>query len=356
MKRVCKVMMLVAMMAVVLMSMTGCGKTKLDLAEGLVVTFSGVDGSGTADLDFPENDGTPTYVNTILESKKVDITNMMTWMMIDEAITYDIEPRSHLSNGDVVTVSATVNDAILDNLKLSAKPFEMQVTVTGLQEVQEVDAFADFEVSYTGVSPDAKVSYTKSREIDGVTVSYSCDAVGYVREGDTVTFKAKLSNSKYYRLKEETKTFTVTNVDKYITSSQELKPENFNAMREKADKVVADTISRWEGHFHYSGFEYVGYEFWSNDEGAIMRSPNAVYLYYRIDASDEDGEFPVYYHVSFNYIVQHADGTQTVDVEDYGKSSNPGLWSLLKDFGTLEARSADNAGRHGTHYNIEKFF
>lgn len=356
MKRMLKVVMLTVMLAVVLLSMTGCGKTKLDLAEGMVVTFSGPDGKGKADLDFPENDGTPTYVNTILESRKVQAGDLMTWMMIDQAITYDIEPSSHLSNGDVVTVSASVNESILENLDLSAKPFEMQVTVTGLQEVKEVDAFADFELIYSGISPDLKVDCEDSREIDGVKVYYDIPTMGYMKEGDTVTVTAKLSDSAYFRLKEETRTYTIEGVDKYLTDSAQLLPENMNAMREKADKVVAETISRWEGHFHYSGFEYVGYEFWSNDEGAIMRSPNAVYLYYRIDAGDEDGEFPVYYHVSFDYIVQHADGTQTVDVEDYGKSSDPGLWSLLKDFGTLEARSADNAGRSGKHYNIEKHF
>lgn len=145
MKRVRKVVMLTVMM-IILFSMTACGKTKLDLSEGMVVAFSGPDGSGRADLDFPSNDGTPNYVNTILESKKIDVTDMMTWVVIDDAITYDITPSSNLSNGDTVTVTISVKESVLDNLGFSARPYKQTFTVENLTEVIEVDAFVVLKV------------------------------------------------------------------------------------------------------------------------------------------------------------------------------------------------------------------
>lgn len=356
MKRVIKIVMLAAMLVVVLLSMTACGKTKLDLSEGMVVTFSGPDGSGTADLDFPTNDGTPNYVNTILESKKVDVTDMMTWVVIDDAITYDIQPSSNLSNGDTVTVTVTVKESVLDNLGLSAKPYEETFTVEGLTEVIEVDAFENFEVTFSGISPNITAEFVKNQDIGDVTVYYGRENVDPLKDGDTFEITAKLSDSKYFRLKETSNTFTVTGVDKYITSNDELLPETLNAMREVADNHVAEQLQTWEGYFHYYGFDFVGYEFWNRQEDSIMGSPNAVYLYYRINANDGNSDFPIYYYVSFENILLYTNGVQEVDVNRFGKASMPGLYELYKEYSTLESRTGEAVSKFGSNYEITSFF
>ena len=356
MKRICKVVMLTAMLAVVLLSMTACGKTKLDLSEGMVVTFRGPDGSGTADLDFPGNDGTPNYVNTILESGKVDVTDMMTWVVIDDAITYDIVPSSGLSNGDTVTVTISAKESVLENLGFSAKPYKQTFTVEGLTEVTEVDAFENFEVIFSGISPNVTAQFVMSRDIGDVTVYYSRENGDPLKDGDTFEITAKLSDPDYFRLKETSRTFTVSGVDKYITASEELQSETMNAMREKADSHIAEWIRCKEGYFHYYGFDFVGYEFWNRREDSLMGSPNAVYLYYRINANDGSSDFPIYYYVSFENILLYANGVQEVDLNRFGKASMPGLYELYKEYGTLESRTGEAASKFGSNYEISGFF
>jgi hypothetical protein len=347
--------MLTTMLMIVLLSMTACGKTKLDLSEGMVVVFDGADGSGRADLDFPDNDGTPNYVNTILKSKKVNATDMMTWIVIDDAITYDIEPISNLSNGDTVTVTISVKESVLENLGFSAKPYKKTFTVKGLTEVITVDAFENFDVSFSGISPNVTVEFAKNQNIGDVTVYYSRETNSSLKDGDTFEISAKLSDSQYYRLKETSKTFTVSGVDKYITSSEELLPETMDAMREKADRHVAEWIQAKEGYFHYYGFDFVGYQVWNRREGNMGR-PNAVYLYYRINANDGTSDFPFYYYVTFENILLYANGVQEVDVNQFGRASTPGLYTLFKEYSTLESRTGEAASKYGSNYEISSFF
>lgn len=356
MKKTLKVIMFVTILAATLFCMTACGKVALNPAEGMVVTFQGADGSGTAHLDFPDNDGTPNYMNTVLESKKIDVNDLVSWLALDQAITYDVEPSSGLSNGDTVTVTINVNESVLENLDLSAEPSTTTFTVSGLQEVVEIDAFENFEVSFSGISPAVTVEHIKSQEIDGVTVRYSREDGSFLKDGESFTIVAHLSDSEYFRLKEDSKTFTVSGVDKYITSNDELLSETFEAMKEKADAVVADQIEDWEGYFHYEGFDYVGYEFWNRSGDSLMGNANAVYLYYRLNANDGNGDFPIYYYVSFEDILQYVDGTQEVDVEDFSRPGSIGFYESLREFDTLESRTNETASKYGKGYEITSFF
>lgn len=353
MKRVCKVVMLTVMLVVILLSMTACGKTKLDLSEGMVVTFSGPDGSGAADLDFPTNDGTPNYVNTILESKKVDATDMMTWVVIDDAITYDIQPSSNLSNGDTVTVTISVKESVLENMGFSAKPYEQTFTVEGLTEVIEVDAFEGFEVTFSGISPAASASFPTKREIDGATVYYSCESNGDLKDGESFSVTAKVENRDYYKVKEETKTFVVANVDKYLTSSSELQSEMLERLKAKGNEVVADLVNRW-GYFTYHGFEYVGYEFWGMPDSNGAGNVNYVYLYYKINCNDGVSDFPTYFYVRFSNAIQYADGTQDADMKYY-KYPSIMLYETMREYTTLESRTAEEA-MYNFGYTIEQHF
>lgn len=354
MKRMIKIVMLTAMLAVVLLSMTGCGKTRLDLTEGMVVTFRGADGNGRADLDFPENDGTPNYVNTVLKSGKVDATDVMAWIALDNAITYSIEPSSNLSNGDTVTVTISVKEAALENLGFTAKPYEETFKVEGLTEVIEVDAFENFEITFSGTSPAASADFPARQEIGGTTVYYSCERNGNLKAGEEFTVTAWVEDREYYKVKEETRTFVVDNVDKYLTCAAELQPDMLERLKAKGDAVVGERVAGW-GYFTYHGYEYVGYEFWGMPESSGYGNVNCVYLYYRINCNDGVNDFPTYYYVSFDNVIQYADGTQEADLKYYQTPSFM-LYETLREYQTLESRTEETACVYGSIYVIESFF
>lgn len=356
MKKICKTILLTAMMLVTMLSLSACKKS-LDVTTDLNVTFSGANGKGTAEIEFPNSHGLYGYIAELTDTEELDYNNLNTWSMLGklgDAVSYELSEERGLSNGDQVTVTVTVDTDALKKLGYSAKSTSKTFTVEGLRDPVEVDAFKDFEVSFSGISPSASVEYPKSQELDGVTVHYKLDGDQYrFKDGDTVTVTASLSNSEYYYLKEESKTFTVSGVEKYITDNDELLPETLDTIRSKGDAVMAEKIQNW-GYFTYHGFEYVGYEFWSRQEDNFMGNVNAVYLYYKINITDENGEaFSSYYYVGFDDVLQHIDGSQEVNLEKYDCPMF-GLYIQLKDYTTLESRADENAATYGIGYNIQK--
>lgn len=86
-----------------------------------------------------------------------------------------------------------------------------------------------------------------------------------------------------------------------------------------------------------------------------MGSPNAVYLYYKINANDNGTPFDIYYYVGFNSVLQHLDGTQEVDLGSIQKPSI-GLYEELKEYPTLESRTGETHGKFGGNYTIQEHF
>lgn len=358
MKRTCKFVALTIMLAAVLLSMTACGKTRIDIADGMTVEFSGVDGKGYASIAYPDSDETPPYVDKLLKTKKLDATDWYAWMMLEDAISCEVEPSSGLSNGDKVTVTIDVDEAILENMGVSAKDKKITFKVKGLTEVTVIDAFKDLEVKFTGISPDVDAEFPWEMEVDGATVYYSCDDKYDCKEGDMITITAKIggSNADYYALKETEKAFLVANVDKYITQAAELRPETLDLMKKESEKIVAEKVQSWGGKYTYKGFEYVGYEFFGLQDldDNYNKDLNYVYMYYKISANDGENDFDTYYFVRYRDVLQYADGTQEVDVTDY---KHPTFWRYgeLKEYTTLEARTEEQAKKY-PGYVIEKFF
>lgn len=359
MKRICKCALFVLMLTVVLLGMTACGKTKLDVTEGVYVSFEGVNGKGSAEVLFSKEDPsdyTPVFLYKLVESKKVAADDWKKILTIGEAITYDLDKSHGLSNGDKVTVKINVNKAILENLDLTAESQELTFTVEGLEEVKTIQPFQNFTISFGGISPDAYVEdYTHSEEIDGATVYYTIEKNSSLRDGQEVTITASIGSNDRYSLAEDTMTVTVTGVEKYISDMSELQAGTLEAMRAKADSVVATQIQNWEGYFHYDGFEFVGYEFWNRHEDSIMGNVNAVYLYYKINANDGGNPFATYYYVGFESILQHLDGSQEVNLDSVRKPSI-GLYEELKSYTTLESRTNETASKFGGAYDIQKCF
>ena len=72
MKRICKIAWFTLMLTVLLAVLSGCGKTKLDYTEGVSMEFSGVNGSGRAELIMDEDDPAemvPRYLRKLVADK-----------------------------------------------------------------------------------------------------------------------------------------------------------------------------------------------------------------------------------------------------------------------------------------------
>lgn len=356
MKKTLKVVMLLAMLAVVLLSMTACGKTKIDITEGMTVAFTGADGSGRAEIVYPGSDGTPPYADKILESEKIAADDLAAWLTLRRAITCELEPSTRLSNGDTVTVTVDVDEAVLENMGFSAEDKQITFVVEGLTEVTAIHPFENFEISFSGISPDVIANYPLSQEINGAGVTYKIEESAPYKDGDVLTVRASISNTEYYKLAEETMQITVSGVDKYITNAAEILPETMDAMRAKADQLMAERFRTGAptNYYQFDGFDYAGYVFMSRDEDTIMGDKNACFLVYTVNVIEDGMAYTSTYYFSFANILQRLDGTQELNVE---KAARPfHHWDYdLKKYQTVEARCGEIESVWGYGYIIEKF-
>lgn len=358
MKRTCKFVALTIMLAAVLLSMTACGKTKIDIAEGMTVVFSGADGSGRAEIAYPDSDETPPYMDKLLKAETFDAYDWYSWMMLEDAISCEVEPSSGLSNGDKVTVTIDVDEAILENMGVSAKDQKLTFKVKGLTEVTVIDAFENFEISFTGISPSVFAEYTRSQQFDGTGVTYIIEEEAPYRLGDTLTIRATVGNKEYYRLAEETMQVTVSGVEKYIDSRNEILPETMEVMKAKADQLMAKRfeVGAPTDYYQYDGFEYAGYVFMSPDPK--VSNPwkyNSCFFLYTVNVIEDGQAYTSTYYFRFNNILQHLDGSQEVDVDKYSSPFHDDSYQL-KDYQTIEDRCGEIESVWGQGYIIENCF
>lgn len=361
MKRTCKIALFVLMVVFVLASLTACGKTKLDVADGVTVVFSGTDGNGYAELIHDEENPSemaPKFLLKLVKDKKVAADDWQKLMTIGSAVSYDLDKSSKLSNGDTVTVTISVDKDVLSNLKMTAEPAKLTFTVKGLTEVKTIQPFQNFEISYKGISPKVYVEdFTQYETIEDATVQYCIEETAPYREGQVLTVKAYLQTKKeLYKLEEDTMTVTVTGVDKYISSSEEILPETMKAMQNKADELMSKRFGQNSTpHYQFGGFKYAGYVFLTRQEHITVGDNNACYLMYTVDVNENGQAYTSTYFARFHDILQHTDGTQEVNLDSYsGPFFNDDIY--LKDYQTLDARYKEIEDTCATAYHIEKHF
>ena len=143
-------------------ALTGCGKTEIDVMEGLELKFDGVDGYGTARIaDSYVWEDAAMEAAGFDEEKMTDenIGDMFRGMAaIEEAVSYEVYPSGELSNGDEVTVKATVDNESVEDYKIQFTGTEKKFIVEGLKELEEVDLFENVDVEFQGIAPYVKAS------------------------------------------------------------------------------------------------------------------------------------------------------------------------------------------------------
>ncbi len=182
----------------------------------------------------------------------MDFVNDYSW-----SFDYAFDKEDHLSNGDVIHVTAEFEgygDYTLENLindtGLYPESLEMSYTVEGLPEIVDVDPF-DF-VSYTvdGTSGSATVrfAYDDSQEPEDFPYIYlNTNTFRDVSKGDTLTVSFYHSDShteeylaEYYgvRITAWEKDYTIDSMDEYLSDFSMLSEEKLTEIRSLADTAM----------------------------------------------------------------------------------------------------------------------
>lgn len=356
MKQTKKILGLAIMAVLMLTCLTGCGGEKdIDVMYDMTVEFTGVNGEGRATYGFETTE--MGFIQALVnagDEKMESFEDLTRLNAIAGTVDFKVEPSGSLSNGDKVTLTATVDSDALKELGYSAKTTSKTFTVEGLDVPVEIDPFQDYEVSFSDISPNAHIQYERTRNMDGVTVSYNCENDGFLRLGGTAVITASVSDSKRYILTEGTKEFPVEGVDSYILQAADVPGAIWQDMKSQAEKL-------WENGAFYrehdsEEFEYIGYAFWSRKEGFSVSMPNSCYLVYKVTVHDDEGDFRYYYFYQFENLIQYADGNWDVGIPYFdSKPSDTFQHNGVSETGfeTLEALMGKIASEKEAGYDLE---
>ncbi len=200
-------------------------------------------------------------------------------------------------------------------------------TATTMPEPEEIDAFADLQVTFTGTYPQSSVQYSGGRSH---YVDYTLSKENGVKNGDvvTVTAKVKLQYEDDYVLSETSKDYTAEGLASYVMTLSELPEETMEKMKAQAvDVIKAYAADRWVDEASLETSDYLGCYFLSPKDNFNGSYTNQFYLVYEVKANFEncyykpddnrelcDGWQSYFTYVKYTDVILLPDGTTSVDL------------------------------------------
>ena len=379
MKRKIICMGLIAAMA--MSGMTGCGRESFNVTESIEVNFSGYNGYGVCSID-----NEYAWVQNVIDWYGDSVTEMQQIGMevqLEDTVTYEIDKKDGLSNGDTVTISAKIGSAA-EEYAFDLVGTDITVTVAGLEEVEEFDPFDGVKVTYDGFAPNgtAKISGGDS------SISYSLDKNEGLSNGDTLTVSASANcdADEYARnygkvLSETEKTFTVEGLASYAMSVEDIPQATLDKMQAQALDSINAYGASWESDSHddtkeMGEPELLGYYFLSGKEGFSVSPYNEIYLVYKITntmnalkrggdgQTKEQGQETYYAYYRYSDIILLADNTCSVDFSkgemneyqtksDYGYEFFGATFYWFKGYPDLDSMFNECVTQKISNYNYE---
>ncbi len=275
----------------------------IDLFANVKVTFDGVNGYGTAEID----------------QSAVSVND----------IKFVSDKTSELKNGDVVKVEVRATgwydlNGTLKEQGYKTDVYSKEYTVSGLEELDTYDPYEDIELVYDGISGEAsvKVEIGDSKEVQ--YFSYRFDKDYGLSNGDEIELTATVTNEAEFMEEfklipgKEPKKYTVSGLSHYLEKEDVLDDEGLKTMQEAAEDALFSDSSSWR-NFDLDELNYLGYiTYIKKDSGYGKR--NFVDLMYELDMkykSDSKDHVKAYTVVRFYEIVVTDEGAWKADISNY---------------------------------------
>ncbi|MGN1023298.1 MAG: YARHG domain-containing protein, partial [Lachnospiraceae bacterium] len=248
-------------------------KPTINLADYVTITCSGYDTVGTAEATFDDDslyadhqklfDRYASRYSNLLNGDDDDVEQYLSdlfdsagpLMLFEDPGSLD--KTSDLSNGDTVTyhfdISAADLKKIEKTLNCNVKAEDVTQTVKDLPEIEEVDPFDSMiRVSFSGTAPNGTVDLDVDDELSNVAY-VEADPSDGLSNGDTVTVtltpydggdKILLGDGGQV-IKTLSKEYTVSGLDAYVTSTDEISDDALKDMNSQAEDVIS---ASWAGN------------------------------------------------------------------------------------------------------------
>lgn len=367
MKKGKKGLVLAGALLLTMLTLTGCGKTKINLNDYVEVNFSGYNTAGQAEIDELKIrndiilDHWETFGLTEEQHENEQAAANEDTRQFVGSVSYSLDKISGLQNGDAVTLQWNVQEKELDELAKKIKAefvySDMTFTVEGLEEPEDWDPFEGTEINYRGKLPFVSVDYIEhpaGSDVPGLiwtnsdadfnnSAEESADAEHISRgleNGDTITVNISAPDGQdimqFCAMQGKrpialSKDFTVEGLDGYVYDFSQIPADLLQQMDEKVQGILQEEAENtWD--WRLAEMKLLGnYFLCARDEG--MSTPNYLYFIYEITAVDDStGNSQIYYYYGrYRNLKIASDGTVSVDVEDVampdGKYYNWGMYA-----------------------------
>lgn len=330
--------LVVVLIGLVAVMVTGCGKKNLDLLDTVEVAFTGMDGYGTAFVT-----GEDDWMEMVIGQSDDELEMLGRYVQLQKAVKFKLSETEDLSNGDKIQLTVQVNEDLLKEYGFKVKETTKTIEVGGLQEPEEFDPFSVMTVNVTGTAPNGRLDcrYTES-PLYGLQIQ--ADKSEGLKNGDVITFKLvnhdgedvmAFAKKQGYSLTRTTMTYTVSGINSYIDSVEQIPAATLEKMKAQAestiDTVFADGQPKNDEYSTYTnvtqllGKEYAGSYLFTLKEGYnpnYAYPANMIYIIYKVTATSTEGDFSYYYALRFKNGMLMEGKEFTLDLTDYDKTTN----------------------------------
>ncbi|MBO4395836.1 MAG: hypothetical protein J5819_05775, partial [Eubacterium sp.] len=278
------------------------------------------------DVEKYQNVSSDNMSELIGEIDLEDIMNIYTAM---NSIHVNLDKNSNLSNGDTITITYSFDEEKAKEVNAEFVGEPMTQTVSGLDEIQMVDPFEHINVTFEGTAPNAYISWTSEGNEEWMSgIYFEVDRQDNLNVGDEVTMSVvgydenEFSERYGVKLSTTSKTYTVENVDAYITdNSTELEPDALDMMRTATEGYISEYFgdSSRNDAIKLDNLKFEGYYLLTNVDITTWYGHNKVYIIYsgKVSSKEKPKQFKpttVYFPVEYDDLKKLADGSYDIDV------------------------------------------
>ncbi len=215
---------------------------EVDISQCVNVSAKGFDGMGVVTCEADSKGISKTLKQAMKDIFGEDVKSetKKAFTNLENSIRFQAVPSSDVKNGDEVEIKILFDEKLADDCNVAITPSSFKFTVSGLTEIESVNAFEGFQVTFSGAEHDAQIILDNTGCSDFVKnyVVFSLDESTIqtikngdkiiVKNGDSVTVTAKFGEnfpsdmSEVYVLSQATKSFTAAGLEMYPTSIDQL--------------------------------------------------------------------------------------------------------------------------------------
>lgn len=310
--------------AVMCCLLTSCGSTKINVNNYLTTEVTGFDGTGNAgwNIDLGQLVKDNYQVFGLKEGYSV-MEYQAVLERLQNTMKADYNKSTELSNGE--TVKFTWDTSSLKSLesdyKVKFETEDVEIAVSGLQEITDLNVFDSIKLKYTGTAPyaSATVDDTDLAAINlPATIRFEVEPNEELNIGDKV--KVTLQEGTYenclaygYRLTETEKEYTVERLDTYLMSLDNLPADASEKMEKNgSDLIEAEIADYWDNPSDLDSISLLGNYLLTTKEGFIQNVNDALVYVYEIKTKD----FSYYSYVEYDNVMILSDGTCSFNLSE----------------------------------------